>query len=189
MAQESVSIEEALQICNRIKKERDRLDCFEGLARATGPADPVSKDDDMQVREGPVTVVKPEPETAEPVLREPAPASTKPPSGPDVAAVEPGQQNGSAASAEDQRGGNERVIILTEEQAKERLRAPLTPREKGERYEATVRKAWFNGERKLFVLLDNGELWKQNQSKRPTLPKPGDPVSLNPSVRMTILNP
>ncbi len=198
-AQETVSIEEALQICNRIKGERDRLDCFEGLARA---ADPESKEGDASVKEGPVTIIKPAP--AEGTRPEATPTSPEKPSTRSQTAADRDQAEDSAAPAAPRRDSEQRVIILTEEQAKERLRGPLTPREKGERYEAKVRKAWFNGERKLFVLLDNGELWKQSQSKRPTLPKPGDPVSLKksafgswfvrlrpgyPSVRMTILNP
>lgn len=198
----AVTIEEALRICNRIKNSRDRLDCFEGLADAAAP----------------------EQETTVRNSAEPAPATPGDPIGstPEFAEAGPGKTPGTpnkSASVEiptiqpaqpDENGNvpesasSKRFVILEEDEAKKRLDEVRTPREKREKYTANVRKAWFNGNRKLMVLFDNGEIWKQNQSERARAPKVGTAAEFKPkvsgswfvklppnhrSVRMRIINP
>lgn len=188
-SQDTVTIEEALRICNRIRNTRDRLDCFEGLADAAAPeeatsarnAEPTSS---PELEESPqnAEVAEDNPRFAAPVVAPPAPADPN-----------------SDASA-----SSKRFVILEEEDAKERLDVPRTPREKGENYTTTVRKTWFNAERKLMILMANGEIWKQNQSESVRKPKVGTEVSLkrtsfgswflkvppnHRSVRMRIINP
>ncbi|MEO0674842.1 MAG: hypothetical protein AAFY13_06845 [Pseudomonadota bacterium] len=186
-AQETVSVEEALQICNKIANASDRLDCFEGLAKAAAPAS------STEVRDGA--------KTREPNPREeaPAPADT---TQQEVADQTPPEARGADTTAEKPA---QRFVIIPEDEAKDRLLdKPISAREKGEKYTAKVRKAWRNASGKVFVLFDNGELWKQNQSTHTRVPKEGAQASFRksrfgtwfvklppnyPAVRMLITNP
>ncbi len=183
---EAVTIEEALRICNRIKNSRDRLDCFEGLADAAAPeSETTARNDqetDIDIKIGDGEGSGSEIQT------------------PQIAA--PAEKLDS--TDESKSTSRKRFVILPEEEAKERLDKFRTPREKGEAYTSTVRKAWFNNERKLMVLMNNGEIWKQSQGKKPRKPKPGAEVNFKKtrlgswfvkfppnsnSVRMRIINP
>lgn len=161
-AQDAVSIEEALQICNRVEDPRDKLDCFEGLADAAAPPStqnengsaPSKKIDDKKGE----TNQAPTPQTAD---------ETDPQS----------RSDGQAKPKAKKR----RFVILPAEEAEERLDRELTPREKGDPYNGTIRKAWTNGTGKLFVLLANGELWKQSETGRVRPPKAGSVAALKKS--------
>jgi len=193
--EDSVSLEEALQICNRVKNRKDRLDCFEGLATAAAPKTEAenkkepSKVDDNNV--GEIILVKPSAAPEESTSKdEPSPAT--------------GEGEGEAELDEERSSGGQRFVILTEDEAKERLDEKRTPRQKGENYVTNVRKAWRNNERKLMVLMTNGEIWKQIENGTPRMPRTGDEVKFKQtkfggwfvkfprhgrSLKMIIINP
>lgn len=166
---ESVSIEEALQICAGIKRERDRLDCFEGLASAAKK------------------------ETPQESSQAEAPSESTQQTDAPVAVADP----------EDEQSSSPRFVILPAEEARERLTKKLSPGQKRKKFSGVVRRAWYNGERRLFILLANGELWKQVGSRKPQTPKVGDSIELRPatfggwfvetrdgypSIRMSLIN-
>lgn len=171
---EGVTVQEALQICNRIKKARDRLDCFEGLASAASgqKSSNAAKRDDNSDRvaseEGSTNDQKDnERQASDADLKDDNDKNTAPP----VKLAEPKDED----NAEEPR-----FVILSKEEADERL-DKRTKKQKRQAYEATVRKVWTNGERKLFILLNNGEIWKQNETGSPRKPKVGDTVKLRPA--------
>ncbi|MEL6112528.1 MAG: hypothetical protein AAFR20_06965 [Pseudomonadota bacterium] len=193
-AQDVVTIEEALQICNRVTNARDRLDCFEGLADAASP------DQERSVSK---TTDTPEPSAAQSLTQENSSSA-------DRTALEPGKNppvedlDSNTSETNTPAKPRKRFVIIPEEEAKERFARELTPREKGKPYQASVRKAWTNGFGKLMVLLDNGEVWKQTEGGRPRIPKVGVSANLTKSpfgswfvrfpnnyrsLRMKIINP
>ncbi|MEO0613035.1 MAG: hypothetical protein AAFY83_06960 [Pseudomonadota bacterium] len=161
-AQDAVSIEEALQICNRVGDPRDKLDCFEGLADAAAP--PPTQKENGSAPSKKTDVSKGETNQA--------------PTPPTADETDPQTQSGAQAKP---KAKKRRFVILPAEEAEERLARELTPREKGNPYEGTIRKAWTNGAGKLFVLLANGELWKQSETGRVKPPKAGSVAALKKS--------
>lgn len=155
--QNAVTIEEALQICNGIRNAQDKLDCFEGLAEAASPnqnqATETNKNN-MQL------------DPADPY------------SGP-VEALKPSTP---VLKEQSDQESKKRFVILPAEEAEERLAAKKSLGQKRQKYRATIRKAWVNGERRLFLLLDTGEVYKQIEGSLGVTPSEGAKVELRPGM-------
>ena len=161
--QKPVTVEEALQICAGVKNERDRLDCFEGLAAAANPnQDPVAANDSND----PPTTEQAEVERS----AEEQPDSDPNPILPPIADSKEGEKK------------SQQFVILPAEEAEERLEQPKSPGQKRKAYTSTIRKSWLNGERKLLTLFDTGEVYKQLDSKQVTLPSAGTEIELRPGL-------
>ncbi len=204
---EPVTLEEALQICAGVRKERDRLDCFEGLAAAAredGAAGETAEGPQPSDAGGEGSAADGE-IMAAPVREEPGadgeagggdagrPASGEDPENlaGEAGGEAPGAESGAppegapeappAVAGDPEPSTRKRFVILPAEEAEERLSEPKTPGQKRERYRARIRKAWRNGENRLFLLLETGEVYKQTSSKKATTPKPGDEIELRPA--------
>ncbi len=189
---EPVTIEEALQICAGVKKERDRLDCFEGLAAAA--REDGSSGETADATEG---AERPSADAGEIDAGEAAAAPVDDAGdfvGDEIVPVEPPRSADSEQTIDEPKPTTpgiaadpdpeprQRFVILPADEAEERLSEPKTPGQKRERYRAKVRKAWRNGEERLFVLLETGEVYKQTDSNRAITPDPGDEIELRPSM-------
>lgn len=170
---EPITIEEALQICAGVKRERDRLDCFEGLASAAKPREAGSSALSSQTDDASPT---------DPVVAGAGSLEDNV----DTSDSDSAQSDESnfikrPLQAGDPSQPSQKFVILPADEAKERIGPVKTPGQKRVAYTSVLRKAWMNGERRLFILLDTGEVYKQIDSIRPRTPKPGDEIELRPA--------
>ncbi len=203
VAQEEITIEEALQICAGVRNEKDRLDCFEGLAAASKKStqSAASQDGDEPTDDAPATDLA-EDATPEFVVQD----DTSDDAAESVAsnteeAVSPATSDAPTVASEDTPGAvvtaapdeeaetpdesasTQRFVIVPAERAEElKELEKRTPGQKKKPYSATVRRAWFNGEGRMFILLTTNEVYKQIDGKKFRLPKAGDEIALRPGL-------
>ncbi len=179
LAAQELSIEEALGLCMKIAQPQDRLQCFEALARAAAPKQSARTEEERAAQK---------------------PAAATPASSASVAnAASTGKtaqagQSGTAAGIEvktkKKRGGifpfnrlkkskQKYVFVKPGETPPNRVGRTLK-KPKRVAYNAKVLKAWHNGIGKLYIALDNGEVWKQADPDKPRMPKPDTAVRLKP---------
>ncbi len=158
---DTYTLEDALQICARVKDPTDRLACFEGLARSAAP-------DATQAQSA---------ADAEPARD--APESAPPPQ---VAEETPPQSQTPAPAASSGDAGARYVIMRADEYEDEKRAIQKQPKPPREPYEATVLRAWEYANGDFYIALTNGEIWKNMARATPRRIEDGEIIRLRPGV-------
>ncbi len=179
LAAQELSIEEALGLCMKMPDPGDRLQCFEALARAAAPKQSARAESSRPAQK---------PAAATPAS--PASTANAAPAGKSAQAGQSGTTAGIQVKTKKKRGGifpfnrlkkskQKYVFVKPGETPPNRVGRTLK-KPKRVAYGAKVLKAWHNGIGKLYIALDNGEVWKQADPDKPRTPKPGTVVRLKP---------
>lgn len=154
---QEATLEEAMAACLGIPDRSSRLECFESLAKA------VEKVEELEQ-----SGTGPEQTLAAPELApQPARKATIAPKAP-VAGQESDAPTQTTAEAE------KKFLIIpkSDPRAKTARPSPFT---------AEILKAWLRYD-KIYLALDNGEIWKQTSRNRPRMPKDGQAVEFTKGV-------
>lgn len=158
------TLEDALQICAKVKNPTDRLACFEGLARSASPdaAASAEAENDESVPEAPV--IAPAPRMAEPGSDDqPAPDSP-------------------VASDDAEQTESRYVIMRAEDYEKEQREAEKRSKPKRAPYDAVVLRAWEYANGEYYIALTNGQIWKSQARDKPRRVEDGEEVRLRPGM-------
>ncbi|MEL6790770.1 MAG: hypothetical protein AAFO78_09380 [Pseudomonadota bacterium] len=165
----AVTVEEALVACSAINNRASRLECFDSLSAAVKSTTTVSQTGSAPpsatTRRGATVAAKPAPpapaEGDEKRLKV-EPTSEQQTAAPQQEATPPAK----TADAGDTPAASEKKFLIipkNDPTAKRLLRTPFTSK---------ILKAWLRRD-KIYVALDNGEVWKQTSINRPRMPKEG----------------
>lgn len=138
------NIQEALAACSEIEDPPSRLQCFDSLA--TQSAKPARPNDPA-----------PLPEKARSATSSPVAA---PIGGESQTPKSPGAVERTASASDKQKRRSSPEL------------ASDAPGPQRDAFEAVIEEVWLRFD-KIYVRLDNGEVWKQTSRDRPRLPKPG----------------
>lgn len=154
-SKETHTLQDALQICARIQNPTDRLACFEGLAKSTGP--------EATANGSPGTDQAAAPRT-------PSSATGQGAAGARTASERRVANKAAARTASEQR----RAVKARQRQAKAEGDGDR------EGYDAVVMRAWAYQGGEQYVALTNGEIWKSEGQDFGRPIRDGEAVELHP---------
>ncbi|MFQ5564072.1 MAG: hypothetical protein ACE5FO_10940 [Parvularculaceae bacterium] len=175
-AQET-DIEGAVAACGSITNREARLDCFDSLANAV--AETADEESAATAPETVSPIAQPETPRPDDGVEPPGRvAPLTPPIAPDPAGERPSIDKKTPKSRDAEK---EREFLIIPKKEKPKKRKPEKRQKKqpsSSPFTAKIAKIWLY-EGKIYIQLDNGEIWKQTSIRRPQLPEAGQSVEFS----------
>ncbi|MBL4595855.1 MAG: hypothetical protein JKX99_04685 [Robiginitomaculum sp.] len=157
---QEVSVENALTLCMEPAKANDRLACFEALARAAAP------EQSTKIEQDRVKIAKTAQNTT----------ATEP----TIVAEQP-NRNRFFSFGQLKKSSQKFLFVKPGDTPPAQRSFSHKPVERVV-YSAKILSVWRSPVKYLYVVLDNGEVWKQSESGQPRMPKVNTVIQMKPGV-------